>query len=194
MTTTAPLADQHRGFRRFVRRHPYLSFLLVFNTLGQAIAFVPVVAARVYGVELDTELVLIITTLLFLLLPALVITYLARGEVGLRDLVRSMARFRVHAWWYLLPLLAVPAVTVLASLPVPDLTVQNVLVAYLTAFLPALLFQFLTTNWWEESVWMAFSKRHCNAASVHGGRCCSPPRSSPCNTSRWCSAEPSVRA
>ena len=29
---------------RFIRRHPYLSFLLIFNTVGQAVAFVPVIA------------------------------------------------------------------------------------------------------------------------------------------------------
>lgn len=157
MTTTALPADQHQaGIRRFVRRHPYLTFLLVFNTLGQATAFVPVFAARVYGVQLDTDLFLIIATLLFLLLPALVITRLARGETELRELVRSMVRFRVRAWWYLLPLLAVPGLTVLASAPIPDLTVDEVLIAYLTVYVPALLFQFLTTNWWEETVWMGF--------------------------------------
>jgi membrane protease YdiL (CAAX protease family) len=28
--------------------------------------------------------------------------------------------------------------------------------AYVTAYLPALLFQFVTTNWWEETAWMGF--------------------------------------
>jgi len=156
MTTTLPEADRERRLRGFVRRHPYLAFLLTFNTLGQAVAFVPVVMSRVYGRELDLDLFLIIPTLVFLLLPALVITRIARGREGLRELVRSMFRFRVRAWWYLLPLVAVPALTLLAALPAPNLTVMKVLLAYLTAYLPALLFQFLTTNWWEETVWMGF--------------------------------------
>jgi uncharacterized protein len=155
-TTTIPTGER-RGVRGFIGRHPYLSFLLIFNTLGQAVAFLPVIAQRVYGVELDVELLLIVPTLLFLLLPALVIARIARGRVALRELVRSMFRFRVKARWYLLPLVAVPALTLLTALPAPaDLTAQQVLVAYLTAYLPALLFQFATTNLWEETAWMGF--------------------------------------
>ena len=31
---------------RFVRRHPMITFLVIFNTFGQAVAFVPVSHAR----------------------------------------------------------------------------------------------------------------------------------------------------
>lgn len=157
MTTTVAAPASGRGIPRFVRRHPYLSFLLIFNTVGQAVAFVPVIAARVYGVEVGVDRWLIISTLLFLLLPALVITWIARGRDGLRQLRRAMFRFRVKAGWYLLPLLVVPALTLATALPAPpDVTVQRLLFVYLTSFLPALLFQFLTTNWWEETVWTGF--------------------------------------
>jgi hypothetical protein len=47
-----------------------------------------------------------------------------------------------------------------------------VLEAYVTAYLPALLFQFATTNWWEETVWMGFSKHPSNSGSAPGGLCC----------------------
>ncbi len=157
MTTTMVDASPDHGVHRFIRRHPYLSFLLIFNTVGQAAAFVPVIAKRVYGVEVGIDLWLIVPTLLFLLLPALVITRIARGRDGLHQLVRSMVRFRVHPRWYLLPLLVVPALTLVTALPAPpDVTLQKILVVYLTTFLPALLFQFLTTNWWEETVWLGF--------------------------------------
>lgn len=152
-TETVPLD----GLRTVVQRHPYLSFLLLFNTLGQAVAFVPVVVRRVYGIELDVDLFLIVPTLLFLLAPALIITRVARGADGLRALLRSAVRFRVPVRWYLLPLVAVPAITVVTALPAPaDLTVQQVVVTYLATYLPALVFQFVTTNWWEETVWMGF--------------------------------------
>jgi uncharacterized protein len=155
-TSTIPIGEQ-LGWRLLARRHPYLTFLLTFNTVGQAMAFVPVIAQRVYGRELNVELFLIIPTLAFLLAPALVITRIARGRVALRELVRSMFRFRINPWWYLLPLLAVPALTLLTALPAPpDLTIRRVLTVYLTAYLPALLFQFATTNLWEETVWLGF--------------------------------------
>jgi membrane protease YdiL (CAAX protease family) len=68
-----------------------------------------------------------------------------------------MFRFRVQVWWYLLPLLAMPALSLIGALPAPPgLTVRGVLAGYVTAYLPALLFQFATTNWWEETAWMGF--------------------------------------
>lgn len=157
---TAAVTDRppgSHGVRSFVRRHPYLTFLVTFNTLGQAVAFTPVVARQVYGVELPVEPLLLAATLAFLLLPALVITEVARGRDALRELVRSTFRYRVTVWWYLMPLLAVPALTVLTALPAPPgLTGGQVLTAYLTAYLPALLLQFLSTNLWEEAAWMGF--------------------------------------
>jgi membrane protease YdiL (CAAX protease family) len=154
-TNATPL--RRRGVLGFIQRHPYLSFLLTFNILGQAVAFVPVVLHRVYGIDLNIDWVVVVPTLLFLLLPALVITRIARGADGLRALLRSMTHFRVRARWWLLPLVAVPALTVVTALPAPPgLTAQTVIITYLTIYLPALLGQFVTTNWWEETVWMGF--------------------------------------
>lgn len=141
---------------RFVRRHPIITFLAVFNTLGQALAFAPVIARSVYGVELDRELILIVAALLFLLLPALVLTRIARGSDGLRALLGAMARFRIPWRWYLLPLVIMPAFTLVSTLSAPTggLSASGLAMAYLTAYLPALLFQFVTTNWGEEAAWM----------------------------------------
>jgi len=49
-----PAAARPGRIASFIRRHPLLTFLLVFNTAGQAVAFVPVVARRFYGIELDS--------------------------------------------------------------------------------------------------------------------------------------------
>ena len=129
-----------------------------FNTFGQAVAFVPVIARSVYGIELDTDLILIVPTLFFLLLPALIITRISRGLEGLRALLRPIVRFQIQWWWYLLPLLVMPAITLASTLSVPPngLNARDLVIAYLTAYLPALLFQFVTTNWWEETAWMGF--------------------------------------
>jgi membrane protease YdiL (CAAX protease family) len=143
---------------QFMRRHPMLTFLAVFNTFGQALVFAPVIARSVYGVDLNRELVLIVAGLLFLLLPALVLTRFSRGPEGLRALLRSMVRFRIPWRWYLLPLVIMPALTLVSTLSVPagGLSASALAMAYLTAYLPALLFQFVTTNWWEETAWMGF--------------------------------------
>jgi hypothetical protein len=79
MTTTMVAVEPERGLWGFVQRHPYATFLLIFNTFGQALAFIPVVASKVYGVQLNVDIALIIPTLLFLLLPALAITRIARA-------------------------------------------------------------------------------------------------------------------
>jgi membrane protease YdiL (CAAX protease family) len=143
---------------RFVRRHPLITFLVIFNIFGQALAFVPVIARSIYGIQLDTDLILIIPTVLFLLLPALVITRVARGQDALRALLRSMVHFKIGWQWYLLPLVIMPALTLVSTLAVPPggLSARALLLAYLTAYLPALLFHFVTTNWWEETAWMGF--------------------------------------
>ena len=140
------------------RRHPLVTFLVIFNIFGQALAFTPVIADSVYGIELDREIILIVATILFLLLPALTITRIARGPDGLKALLRSMVKFRIPWRWYLLPLLVLPALTLAATLSAPPggLDPRTLLMAYLTGYLPALLFQFVTTNWWEETAWMGF--------------------------------------
>jgi membrane protease YdiL (CAAX protease family) len=142
----------------FIRRRPLLTLLLVFNTFGQLVAFLPVIARRRYGIELDVDLVLIIPTIFFLLLPALLITRIAHGEAALRALLRSVVKFDVAPGWYLLPFVVIP-VSVMAlafAAPPEGFDISTVAAAYLTAFLPALVFQFATTNWWEEAVWMGF--------------------------------------
>ena len=138
-----------------VRRHPIITFLVVLNTFGQALVFAPVLARLIYGAQLNRELILMVAAVLFLLVPTLVIARVSRGPDGLRALVQSMVRFRIPWRWYLLPLVVMPALTLASTLSMPGgLSVSRVLTAYLTAYLPALLFQFVTTNWWEETAWM----------------------------------------
>jgi hypothetical protein len=62
------------------------------------------------------------------------ITRVAYRPAGLRTLLRALLRFDVRTHRYALPLLA----------------------AHATVYLAALLFQVLSTNWWEEAVWLRF--------------------------------------
>ena len=103
-----------------------------------------------------------------------------------------MFRFRVCARWYLLPLRggARPHHGHRAT-GTADVTVKTLLIIYLTAYLPALLFQFVSTNWWEETVWLGFFQGP-SAGSVRAmaSRAAHDPVPSRSNASRWCSAAP----
>lgn len=140
---------------RFVRRHPLLTLMLVFNTFGQALVFVPLLMERTSDTHLNLEVFQSISTILFLLVPALVITRFVRGAEAFGRLLRDGTRFRVPPRWYLIPLLLVPAGGVLFALSFrEDSSAIDLLAAYVTGFLPSLAIQFLSTNWWEELVWM----------------------------------------
>jgi membrane protease YdiL (CAAX protease family) len=123
--------------------------------VGQPIAFIPVVARLRYGVELNTEYVLVVATAVGLFAPAVVITGIVDGRAGVRALLRAMVRFDVPLRWYSLAFVIVPVVVVLTP-PRTSAGPASVVAAYLTAFLPGLAWQFITTNWWEETVWTGF--------------------------------------
>lgn len=137
-----------------VRRRPLLTYLLVFNVLGQPFAFAPLIADRVYGVSLAADLVLAVPAILFMGGAALLITRIAKGPAALRALIRSALRFDVPLRWYLLPFVVFPVITPLLEFRSPaTLDWRTLAAAYLTGFLPALAFNFLTTNLWEETGW-----------------------------------------
>lgn len=146
--------DQKR-LAHFVRRHPLLTVMLVFNTFGQALVFVPAALKRTNGTDLNLEVFQSISSVLFLLVPALLITRFVHGSDALRNLLRGAVRFRVPLRWYLVVLVLVPAGAVLPALSLRDgRSGADLLSAYATGFLPSLAVQFLSTNWWEELVWM----------------------------------------
>ena len=140
--------------RRLAQRHPLVVLMLVFNVLGQAFVLVPTLTLGERAPNL--ELLQSIGLLAFLLLPGLVLVRLSDGPDALRALLRGVVRFRVHPLWYLLPLVAVPAAVLLVNVSLPHvapLDARTVGAAYVQGFLPALVIQFVTTNWWEETVW-----------------------------------------
>jgi membrane protease YdiL (CAAX protease family) len=156
-TVTDEHKQSHTRLGNFVRRHPLLTLMLVFNTFGQALVFVPTVVKRTDGRELNLEVFQSISLILFLLLPALVITWFVHGPDALRELLRRATRFKVPFAWYLVPLLLVPAGGVLFALSFREgHSAGDLLPAYAAGFLPSLVVQFLSTNWWEELVWMGF--------------------------------------
>ena len=142
------------GLRGFAVRHPLVVLILIFNVFGQAAVLVPtiVMGARAPDLGVLQSGALIV----FLLLPALVLVRLSRGPDAVRRLLRDVVAYRVNPLWYLLPLVVVPAGVLLANLFLPrsaPLTLSAVVTAYVAGFLPGLVVQFVSTNWWEETVW-----------------------------------------
>ena len=92
----------------FVRRRPLTAFLAWFFTVGQALVFAPIVA-RGYGVDLPPQVFVVVSTLIGLLLPAVVIIRVVDGSAGVRLLWRRAVDVWVSARWYALALAGMPA-------------------------------------------------------------------------------------
>ncbi len=155
---TSGLAPERR-LVGVIRRHPVRSFLVWSIPVGQAIAFQPVLAREWYEVDLPTAPFVVGANLLGLLLPALVITRIADGRVGLQELWSRTVRVRAGGRWYVLALVVVPLATTavaVALLGPPEGTGRVVASALVSGLLVQLLLGFLTTNWAEEVAWTGF--------------------------------------
>lgn len=144
----------------FVRRHPVAVFLAWFFTVGQAIAFVPLIARQLFGRELADAPFLMTATVIGLLLPTIAITRITDGAEGLRALRRRTLAVGVPARWYGFAVVSVPLVVVAvwaaASGP-PEQTSSPALASALgTGLLLQLVVVFVTFNLWEEVAWMGF--------------------------------------
>jgi uncharacterized protein len=143
----------------FVARHPVLVFFLWFFTIGQILVFIPVVANS-YGQSLPVQWFVIASTLIGLLLPALVITWLVDGRAGLRALWGRVCRLRVGLGWYALALLGIPLLAVAITVVIDGLPTSVSPAMAARALLPNFILPFLVTflpnNLWEEVAWMGF--------------------------------------
>jgi uncharacterized protein len=147
------------GSGSFIARHPVVTFFLWFYTVGQALVFAPVIA-NAYGHAWPMQWFVIASTLIGLLLPALLITWLVDGGPGLRRLWQRVVRLRVGLGWYALALLGIPLVaagfTVLIEGWPTSASASTLLGALWPHFLLPFLVTFVPNNWWEEVAWMGF--------------------------------------
>jgi uncharacterized protein len=154
MTLMSTIASATAGpVVSFVRRRPLTAFFLWFFTVGQAFAFVPVLVDVPYP-----QVFIDLSTVVGLLVPALVITRLVDGSQGLRTLLRSSFAWRVPPRWYVLALVFVPALAVVLALliggtPAPRSPLWDALVP---GFALQLVLTFVLNNWWEEVAWAGF--------------------------------------
>ena len=118
MTTTAV---RPAGVVDFIRRRPLTSFFLWLFTVGQAFAFAPVVVLWTTGVEVPYwQLFILGSTLVGMLLPAVVITRIVDGPGAVRELWRRAFAVRVPLRWYALTL-ATPLVDMVKPMRYPEI-------------------------------------------------------------------------
>jgi membrane protease YdiL (CAAX protease family) len=148
----------------FVRRRPITAFLLWTYLVGQPIVLVPVIA-RSRGVELPTAPFVVVTTLVAVLVPALVITRITDGREAARRLLTSAADFRFGLRWYLLAVLGVPLLATAITVAFYGAPAAGTSVAW--AIVAGLLVQtvvgLLLINLGEEVGWMGFVQARLQA-------------------------------
>jgi membrane protease YdiL (CAAX protease family) len=144
-----------------IRRRPVTAWVLWFFTVGQAFAFTPLVLERA-GIDpgVPPQAFILASTLVGLLLPALVITALVDGPAAAVQLWRRAFAVRVGWRWFAVAVLGVPVLafaTTAAALGAPEVTSPS---AWTTALLSGLALQLLLTllpnNLWEEVAWAGF--------------------------------------
>jgi hypothetical protein len=156
MTTTVV---RPAGVVAFIRRRPLTSFFLWLFTVGQAFAFAPVVMQWTTGVEPAYWQVFVLgSTLVGMLLPAVVITRIVDGPDAVRELWRRAFAVRVPLRWYALTL-ATPLVAIaLAALLVGPPDVSRIGPALVSGLLLQLVLTSVPNNWWEEVAWTGFAQ------------------------------------
>jgi uncharacterized protein len=138
---------------QFIGRHPIAAFFAWFFTVGQVLAFTPVLVGDALG---PPQLFICASTLVGLLLPALVITRVVDGPGAVRVLLAWAVALRAGLGWYLLALLGVPLVTTAITVLVAGPPNQFPIDALLPHLLLPLALTLLPNNLWEEVAWTGF--------------------------------------
>ncbi len=158
LPAVAAPAAARTGITGWVARHPLTAFLVWLFTVGQAVAFVPVV----FDVPVPHQVFIVTTSVLGIYLPALAATWIADGRQAAVRFLRRLVDWRVAVGWYAFALLLVPLVAVglaVLMLGAPPALSASVLVdALLSGFALSFLLTFLPNNWVEEAAWSGFAQ------------------------------------
>jgi uncharacterized protein len=145
--------DASNGIIAWIRHHPIGAFLVWFTVVGQGFALMPLRFP-----DVPSQPFIVASTLLGMLLPALVITRIADGPEGYRRLWERILKLRVGPSWYAFALLVLPVpavITALLFIGEPD-SGESVLTALLFGFVLQGVLVFATNNLWEEVAVMGF--------------------------------------
>lgn len=150
----------------WVRRYPLIAFFTLANLLSWAAWLPYVLSENGLGVSAFRFPAVLGSSQITGVLPgaylgpitaAFLITAIVDGRQGLRRWVGRLWKWRVAPRWYLITLLGVPAGMLITGYVFSGGDIHAPAAAALTAYVPILLFQMVTTGLAEEPGWRDFA-------------------------------------
>lgn len=142
--------------------HPVAAFLVIGFAIAYPVMAVPILASHgvipdgwmPHTAGLDAERIASVLGILLGLLPAAVwVTWAVDGAEGVRSLGRRMVRWQIGAWWWVLVLAGLPALTLTFALLFGDTFTPVDAGPFAAGEATGLLVNLLLINMWEETAW-----------------------------------------
>lgn len=149
VTSSGPVRS---GVSRWIARHPLTAFLAWLFTVGQALAFFPLVV----DVPVPDQVFIVATSVIGLFLPAVAITWIADGRAAAVRYLRRFVDWRVAWRWYVLALAVVPVVAVVLARLMLGAPTGSWTAALVSGFALSFVLTLVPNNWVEEGAWSGF--------------------------------------
>jgi uncharacterized protein len=151
------------SLRANISKHPGAAFLAFFYVTSWILFLPALLGTSGFGlipVDIPAQPSILLLSLLSLTGGAFVVTRIADGKEGVRDLRRRYFTWRTGPQWYLVALFGAPLLLLIAGALVQGPAALGAFAEKLPSFLPTYLFNVvliaLLISVWEETGWMAF--------------------------------------
>jgi uncharacterized protein len=149
--------------KAMIARHPAAAFLIFFYVTGWLFFVPPLLGASGFGLfsyDLPPQPSILLLTFVALAGAAFLVTRIADGKDGVRELRSRYFTWRTGPQWYLLALFGAPLVLLVGAAVVQGPSTIGTFGASLPQFLPNYVVQVVLIavliSLWEETGWMAF--------------------------------------
>ena len=151
------------GLKRAIRQNPVAAFLLIVYPLSWILFLPDVLGTEGFGiiqVDIPAQVGILLVTIFGLTSVAFLVTRIADGKAGTRELRKHYYQFKAGPQWYLLALLGAPLLLLGAGLAIHGTSVftpigQHAAQIPTTYLLNVALIAILISVW-EEGGWLAF--------------------------------------
>ena len=149
--------------KAMIARHPAAAFLIFFYVTGWLFFLPPLLGASGFGLfsyDLPPQPSILLLTLVSLAGAAFLVTRIADGKDGVRELRSRYFTWRTGPQWYLFALFVAPLLLLVGAAVVQGPSTVGAFAANLPQFLPNYVVQVVLIavliSLWEETGWMAF--------------------------------------